>query len=295
MPKWWLASVILGGLFAFLLVIGRAEISRWYFASAQNALDDHLYDDAVTAANDGLSWDPDYTKLVSIRATANSKLGKFDEAIADYDQIIELASKDDPFGDLVLGAKAAKASTLQQLNRYDDAIEILSEIVRFREEDYRMRNDSNSQYQYAMALNNRAYIEAQAHVSGTDNIDIELALADIEKATDLRGEHDPVMIDTLGYLQLLNEKHEEAFYFLDQATKMTEESNVLLKEQVQEKMQQAIDQRPYEDFLRGLDEQLSVILHHRGEAQRALGNEEEAKADIDRALELGFNPEEGIW
>ena len=295
MPKWWLTSVILGGLFAFLLVVGRAEISRWYCASAQNALKDGLYEDAITAANNGLSWDPDYVRLMSIRASANNKLKKFEDAIADYDQLIELALKDDPFGESVLQAKASKASALQQLDRYDGAIEILSEIVEFREDDYHMRNDSKSQYAYALALNNRAYIQALAHVKETDDIDIEQALADIEQATDLRGADDPIMVDTLGYLQLLNGKHEEAFYHLDQATKMTEESNSRLKIEVREEMHRAVDQRPYEDLIRQLDEQLAVILHHRGEAHQALGDDEKAKSDIDRAVELGFNPEEGVW
>ena len=43
------------------------------------------------------------------------------------------------------------------------------------------------------------------------------------------------------------------------------------------------------------DQQFSVILHHRGEAYAALGEEEKADADIAKAIELGFNPDEGIW
>jgi predicted negative regulator of RcsB-dependent stress response len=60
-------------------------------------------------------------------------------------------------------------------------------------------------------------------------------------------------------------------------------------------MQQATDQRPYEAELKRLDEQHAVILHHRGEAYQAVGDEEQAQADFSKAKELGYNPEAGVW
>jgi tetratricopeptide (TPR) repeat protein len=296
LPKWLLPLVFLGGLLGFVLITGRSEISRWHFAATKNAIIDKRYDDAVASANKGLNWNPDYSDLLQLRAMAHAGQKDFASCLIDYDRIIEIESKVDPYCDAVHEAKSAKTSVLQRMDRFDEAIALWDEVVNYRAEQYRLRDDDSSQYAYAMSLNNRAYVAAQGFVAGNEQIDVETSLREIEKAIEVRGvEDDPVMIDTLGYLQLLNGKNEEALYQLDMAVELTKQENAIRRQQYQQAMSQVVDQRPYQDAIEQLDQQFSIILHHRGEARRAMGMTEEADEDIKQALELGYDPDEGVW
>lgn len=295
-PVWVFSLLFLLSLIAFLLFTGRKEIARWYVASARNAIQDERYEEAVSAANNGLKWNPDYTDLFEIRAMANLKLKNYEACLEDYDRMLEVAASDGVENEADMGPRMTKASVLQLMNRYDDAIAVWDEIVKYRKEQYRLRDDSESQYAYALSLNNRAYTEAQAWTLEEDSVDIKESLDDIQLAMEIRGDvDDPVMIDTLGYLMLLNGDHEEALQQLELAVELTEKENEALKTRFLNEMQHVVDQRPYQDALERIDQQFSVILHHRGEAYAALGEEEKADADIAKAIELGFNPDEGIW
>ena len=287
---------MLGGLVAFGLVIGRSEISRWYFAAARNALVDQQYDEAIESANKGLGWEPEYTDLIQLRANAHRAKGDMDACLRDYDRVIEIASKDDPYSELVIAMKTRKTSLLQRMDRTSDAIAIWDEIVEYRAAQFRLRDDVKSQYAYAMSLNNRAYVEAQGYASGDEEIDIAKSLRDIKTAIEVRGiEDDPVMIDTLGYLELLNGNHDEALHHLEMAVQLAKQFNAVKKNEIQQEMQSATDQRFLQDSLKELDQNYSVILHHRGEAYEAVGDLEKAEADIEQAEKLGYDPEEGIW
>lgn len=294
-PKWLFPSIFLGGLVAFLAIVGQAEVSRWHEASAMNALEDRRFDDAIRSATKGLKWDPNSTGLIAVRSRARLELKDFDGALADQDLIIELAAKENKFSPKVIAAKSEKASLLQRMSRYEASIELWNEVVDYHEHQYKLRNDTVSLMAFTQALNNKAYIQAQAHVDGIENIDIEAALADVNKAIELRGLQEPFMIDTQGYLKLLNGDAEGAHYLLDNAVRLTEETSSKVEAQLKRQMRNATDQRPYEDALRGLNEQLAVIVHHRGEALNALGEEEKGQADIDRAVKLGYSREDGIW
>ena len=294
-PKWLFPSIFLGGLLAFMLIVGRAEISRWHEANALNAATDRRFEDAVRAATKGLSWDPTSTSLLHVRSLARLELKDYEGAIADRDLIIEIASKVDPYSSNVVRAKGAKASILQRMSRYKESIALWTEVVDHHEHQYELRNDTISLMEYTQALNNRAYTEAQAHVVGVENIDIQLALRDSEKAIELRARDEPFMVDTRGYLKLLNGEPEQALMLLDDAVTVSEQVAMIRRAELKRKMNQATDQRPQQDAIRDIDEQLAVILHHRGEAYQALGEAEKGQADIDRAIELGYDREAGIW
>lgn len=296
MPKWLLPLIFIGGLVGFVLIVGRTEVARWHYASTVNALADERYDDAIESANNGLKWNPEYTELIALRATSHREQKDYAACLIDYDRMIAIESKKDPNSDAVYGLYGEKNYALQQLDRFDEAIANWDKVVEYRAEQYRLRDDASSQRKYAMSLNNRSYMEAQAHVKGNDKIDIKKSLADIEKAIEIRGvADDPVMVDTLGYLYLLNEKHEDALYQMTMAVQLTELGNKVRRKGIQEKMATVVDQRPYQSMMKQLDEQFSILLHHRGEVYEAMGETEKAEADIKRALELGYNPEEGIW
>jgi len=44
-----------------------------------------------------------------------------------------------------------------------------------------------------------------------------------------------------------------------------------------------------------LEEQMAVMVRHRGEVRQALGEKDEAEQDFRLAERLGFNPAEGVY
>lgn len=295
-PPGWLMPAIFGLSFlAFVLLIGRQEISRWHYASAKNAIEDQRYDDAIEAANNGLRWNPEYVELIAMRATAHMEKEDYEACLSDYDRMMELAAADEIVNERDIAPKAAKAGVLQRMDRFEDAIVIWNELVDYRRDEYQQRDDVESIDAYAMALNNRAYIEAQAHAVGVENIDVARALTDIENALAMRDPNNPVMLDTLGYLQLINGQNEEALTTMIRAVELTNLENRRFRDDLMKAMQQVVDQRPIQAALKQLDQQYSILLHHRGEAYRAVGDEEKAQRDIEEANRLGYSREEGIW
>jgi HSP20 family molecular chaperone IbpA len=209
---------------------------------------------------------------------------------------LEIAASDEIVTESDIAPLVGKANVLQRMNRFDDSNGLWDEVVEFREDQYHLRDDYESRYAYAMALNNRAYIEAQAKTQGNTNVDIHKSLEDIKLAMKIRGtQDDPVMVDTLGYLLLLNGDNEEALERLDGAVKRSQIENEAIKRKYRIEMHQAGDRRPLEQISEQLDQQYSVILHHRGEAYAALGESEKAEADIEEAKRLGYSQKEGIW
>jgi len=176
------------------------------------------------------------------------------------------------------------------LDRYQEAVDDWSKTVDFRREQFRLRDDSESQDAYAMALNNRAYVQALGR------IDIQGALEDINRSIEILGRDDnPVLIDTLGYLLLLDGKNQEAVYYLESAVALATLRNGEKRKEFEQSMQHEIDQRLFEAALKQMDQEFSIILHHRGEAYEAMGEVEQAEADMAEAKKLGYDPSAGIW
>ena len=282
-------ALIVGGT-ALAITWGPREMARWYLAAARNAHEDLQYEDALKAANKGLEWHAQSPLLLRARAALRYELGDMQGSLEDYGQAIELAATPTAMNEADAQLLVGRAQTLQRLDRYQEAIDDWTKVVEFRREQYEQNNDAASQYNYAITLNNRAYTQGQG------GIDIEGALKDIDRAIELRGtEDDPVLIDTLGYLLLLDGQHERALYHLETAVALAKVQDDEEREKLKERMQQVVDQRRFELRLKTLDEQYSVILHHRGEAYQATGELEKAKSDFAEAEILGYNPAEGIW
>ena len=289
---------ILAGLAATGILLGREEISRWYQASAANAYEEKRFDDAITAANKALEWKPGDNDLIALRFSARVGNEDFDGCIFDLNQLIETASADDEESggrdERDIGLLEQKAQIVQRLGRHTEVLSIWDDILDYRRDEFRKRDDDESRYNCAMALNNRAYMVAQAFSATGDEqqFDVAEALEQSRESIELRGfDDDPVMLDTLGYLLLLNGQAEAAVTHLERAVELTKvEQNAERK-----RMQEATDQRRYQDVLAAFDNQFAVILHHRGEAYAAVGAQEKSEADIQEALRLGYDPAAGIW
>lgn len=288
-------TLLVGGTF-LVLMAGRQEVARWYFAATMNAVEDERFADAIDTATQGLEWDPEYVPLIEMRAEASLPIEDFASALSDYERIRELAATDESFNEADIAPLVGKATVLQRMNRFSESIAMWDKVVDFREEQYRLRDDSESRQAYAMALNNRAYTEAQAGTRGVTGIDLQKSLADARLAVSLRRRTvDPVMVDTLGYLLLLNRRNEEALAQLENAVVHTRLEHEVIMERYRRRTQDRHSPDALARLARQLDQQLSVIVHHRAEAYAALGARERASADIEEATRLGYRVEDGIW
>ena len=84
---------ILALIVAIVVLFGRAEISRWHQANAQNAFVDQRYEDAVQAANKALEWSPGNEGMIILRAQAKLQNNEFESAIADFEELIAAAAR----------------------------------------------------------------------------------------------------------------------------------------------------------------------------------------------------------
>ena len=291
-----------GGLLVTLALFGRGEVSRWYQAEALNAIREQRYEDAIEAANKALQWDPENLDVVDVRAVARLRNNDFEGSVADLDEQLAALEQEDPDkdtdGERRMTLLAQKAMALQRLGRHQPVIAIWDEIVAFRKEEFRLRDDHDSRYDYAMALNNQAYMVAQAYVSTQDaeTFDIGQALEQSSESMRVRQvEDDAVILDTYGYLLLLNGRSDEAVKMLERVVELTRAEHDAVRDQLNRLMQQVDDQRQIQDSFEELDKQFSIILHHRGEAYQAVGETEKAEQDLSEADRLGYNPEEGVW
>jgi tetratricopeptide (TPR) repeat protein len=134
------------------------------------------------------------------------------------------------------------------------------------------------------ALNHRAYIRA---VLGRE---LSEALADIDRALEGDGSPPAEMLDTRGFILHLLGRHREAVDLLTEAiTGMQQQRRKLGL------LSGRADPDALACRLRAIEQGLAVMLHHRGQACRAIGLDEQAEQDFREAERKGFDPTRGIF
>jgi tetratricopeptide (TPR) repeat protein len=267
------------------------EVSKWYLAAAAEAALDGRTSDALRNADRALEWSPDAPFVLEHRARLRLRLGDLPGSLEDCNQLILLAAEDEIVDDNDIRPREARTFVFQRLGRHDEAIEDWNFVVDY----YRPRPNESAKAptdreRYAYVLNNRAYARALA------NKDIEQGLHDIQQSFEARGrEDDPVLLDTQGYLYYLNGQYREAKEVMDAAVTFEVIRNTEWRRQLVQQMALKADQRLDQEALRALNEQLSVLYHHRGLVYQKLNQPEKARADLDQARRLGYDPGKGVW
>jgi hypothetical protein len=64
---------------------------------------------------------------------------------------------------------------------------------------------------------------------------------------------------------------------------------------MQWQMRQVVDRRPVVMAMTQQRHNLAVIYHHRGLVYERIGKTRQAQADLERARQLGYDPEKGVW
>ena len=149
---------------------------------------------------------------------------------------------------------------------------------------------SDSVSNLVAALNLRAYAYALAEES------LEEALENVEEAFDILGqETNAAMLDTRAYLKYLLGDYEGGLMDAERAVDLKERQLRYDRHSLLRHRMDQLDTKLLEFKDRQLDEMMAVYYQHRGLLYDAVGRSEEATKDLERAEQLGFNPENGVW
>lgn len=247
---------------------GRLTIAETYFATAREKMQAGQFEAALADLETAISWSQESSEVYYLQAQALQQLRRHEEALAAANKLLEMAPHFAP-------GYGVRGLVLQQLKRYDAAIADLEEAAR-------LAADGDP-----WPLNNLAYVRALA------GDDLPQALDEAQQSVKLAGKPIPASIlDTRGYIYYLLERHDEALADLDAAVEAADRTceetlDDPLFEQLTAEQQQYVHQQ--------VDEPLAIMLHHRGQIHEVLENDDEAQADFQRADELGYDPEAGVF
>jgi len=300
--RWLWPLLLFAGLFAVLWIPvvrphARDVVTRWHALAAEHYLAQNDLDAARDSAEQAVAWaakslpNGDFAAAlekpesalaeapllgVALRLRGEVSLARdeLERSLADYNTLVS-------FNPHLAAAYRGRAVVLQRLGRHREAIDDTTRSVE-------LLPDGDSD-----ALNARAYTRALA------NLELEEALLDVERALtelpqrplDIAETSDFVntirivnTIDTRGYVRYLLGDYRPALVDMDDALRAFEP----VWEQAQ---QPSVAPR----LRQGLQHSLAVMHQHRGLIHEKLGNAAEARVDLQRAQELGYDPEKGVY
>lgn len=248
-----------------------ALLASWYRDSAHKRYQSGDLPGALEDIGSAISLRPDDAVLYRLRS--RYRLDDFDTdqhvqmSLEDISRAIELRPDELEF-------YSFRSSILQRLGRFREAIEDI---------DHAIRLAPPATWQL---LNNRAYIRALG------KMDLEQALDDVEKSIRQTGETRAISLDTRGYIRYLLERYEPALRDMNQAILLAQEDR---RKDVRKLERFDVEPGLQNLIVRGHDHILAVLYHHRGLIHQKLGHEREARADLERGDELGYDPKKGVW
>jgi tetratricopeptide (TPR) repeat protein len=248
--------------------------------TAKKQLENDQLRAALASADRALSWEPDsfeswhaYVARAEIREEMKDNIK--DRALASLDDLNEAikrledpARAKQPAPDLC-DAYAARAGVFQRLGRYREAIADCTTALNMAPGEARW-----------IYLNQRAYFQALA------NIELDQALQDVQASLNSRP-GDAEIIDTRGYVLFRLGQYDAALKDLQQAlSRLGGNDNLQFRLLALDEFSPRARRR--------LQEAIAVMLHHRGEIRKKLGQEALGDQDIHKAERMGYDPERGV-
>lgn len=289
---------------AFILLIGRLVydlplsdavpngIKAWLAnRSLQAARDKHARGDVQGALADvdrAAKLFPDHPLVRNLRGHFRLEANDVQGSLDDFNEVVRLVPNQ-------AAGYLGRSVALQRMERYREAIDDLTKAIEL------------SPGSDPMPRNNRAYARALA------GIELDEAMLDVQQAIDaveteiheaaeqsgrLTGAaaryflaeqkfQKAAYLDTRGYIHFLQHDYQPALADLDEAIALSIEWEqvALLRSKDAERAAAALR----------LNHEMSVMFHHRGLVLEKLGRQDEAQADLDRAVKLGYNPALGVF
>lgn len=255
----------------------------------QRAQDKVAFNDLPGALADldrAVSWTPERPIAYQLRAEVRLAMHDVSGSLEDFNTLVRLAPRYAP-------AYVERGGALMRLGRLREAI------------DDQTRAIALSPERWTEPLNNRAYFRALAGIElGEALVDVQAALdqydeqineirlqiADPSRVADINVELDgkrAIVLDTRGYVLFRQGNLSDALRDFDDAIKATQAYEKLALSKSTKASQREAYQRKFK-------ENLAVMYHHRGEVREKMGHPG-AQADLDLSLELGYNPDLGVF
>jgi tetratricopeptide (TPR) repeat protein len=256
------------------MVIGPREIASWHLVAAQEARAAGDKERANARLNDAMYWSPKDPRLLLQRAAWNLEDGRNSEALDGANKAVELSG--DHYAALMV-----RAQIYQRLGQHAEAIEDWKVINRLSQTRGTPPRDQ--------ALNGLAYARA------VGKLDLKEASQNVAEALELRPS-EPAILDTRGYLLHLQGLHEGALVDMNRAVEGMEEQFAQQPKDLPAPSGGVLSADIDLSGLHSAEESVAVVRYHRALVLKALGREDEAKKDLDRARELiGREPDDKLF
>lgn len=285
----------------FLFRWGQGEIAKWHLAAARDAQYQGDRAGALVSANRAAKWDPDSPLIQSTQASMLLSIGDAESAAKLADQVLvqhrqEYEQRASKINHLRLAGslnQSAYCHALTSMN-LESALTDINEAIAIRESLPLPKDDG-----YASMLDTRGYLRYlvakkrrdASSVPGTEHDDKAAQEENEDEADESADEDDQPATKEEQYQQLIADgltDLETAVAIFKQALKVEQAG-------IENDARMVIDHAPLKFRRRSLDESMSVLLHHRGLLYQAVGKVAAAERDIDRAKQLGYDPENGVW
>lgn len=240
---------------------------------AERAVQQYNHNDlpaALDSINRAVSWSPDKPRLWWLRAQLNFAQKDYEAALTDAQRMAELNPRD-------VEAFSFQRHVLHILHRHRETAGLATDQLNKQIGDR------------AGLLNDRAYARANGE------FDLEPALADIDEALKLSEEDNASLIDTRGYVLLKLGRHQEALDEFERAIELVLAEKNRIEDMLALGPARARQNREARRLLEQCDESLAVMYHHRGETHEKLGRAVQSFRDFQFAMQLGFNPDDGVY
>lgn len=273
--RWVLRMALLAALVTFVwnhYDLGKKFSDRVGQYFGQEALNLYRRNDlprALAAADRAVQWSPANVDLLMIRCQLKFLNKDYEAALADA----EAALKHEP---LDMQAHAVRRQVFHYLARHRDAAAAAGDLLE------RQLGDR------AELLNGRAYARALG------DFELPEALKDIEESLKTAPDN-AAFLDTRGYVLLKLGKHEEALADLEKAIDLVEKQRREVEGFGMDREMLGQFGRTFRSQMQRIEQDLAVMLHHRGEVYEKLGKQRQAERDFRAAERYGFNPAAGVY
>ena len=284
--RWGVLLLLLPILFGSTLVVGaRQFVAHWLLNKAQVHLERDQLSAALASADRALFWEPDTFERwqeFETRAEIRAEMQDINGSIDDLNEIIqrlEDPAKARQFSTKLCEAYAMRGWNFERLGRHREAVADATTALNLAPDDPTR----------ALLLNQRAYIRAIA------NIELDQGLQDAVQSLALKP-NDSRTLDTRAYVLFRLGKYKEALKDIDLAIHQWTAPLAGFHFRANNVTRQELIVRGFQSReIREYEEPLAVMLHHRGEIRKKLGQEAMGDADIHEAELKGYNPDRGVY
>jgi tetratricopeptide (TPR) repeat protein len=284
--RWAVLLLLLPILFGSTLVVGaRQFVAHWLLNKALVHRERDQLQAALASADRALFWEPDpfecwqeFETRAEIRAELQDIQGSIDD-LNETIQRLEDPARAQQYSNQLCEAYAMRGWDFERLGRHREAIADSTTALN-------LAADGNSR---ARLLNQRAYIRAIA------NLELDQGLQDAVQSLALM-QNDPQTLDTRAYLLFRLDKPKEALKDIDLAIHQWTQPLAGFRFHADMVTRQQLTARGFQSReIRGYLEPLAVMIHHRGEIRKKLGQGAIGNSDIHQAELMGYNPDRGVY